>query len=347
MLAGELPGYVYQRDGHPNADLLATKCRELHGAERVAITSSGMSALSAVVLSQLVPGDHVIASDQLYGRSLTLLAREGPRWGLGCTLVDTCDLAAVAAARTPRTRLVVVETISNPRLHVADIAALAGLAHEAGALLLVDNTFATPALCRPLEWGADLVLESVTKLMNGHSDVILGLVAGRAALWERLPLVLSAWGLSSGPFDCWLAYRGLATLALRAARASDNALAAARFLRERPEVEQLDYPGLPDHPHHGLAARQFGGRFGAMVTVHLRGDRTTADAFIAAGQIPFCPSLGETATTLSHPVSTSQRGLTPSERARLGIRDSTIRLSIGIESPEYVIEALRTCLEST
>ncbi|MEO8165422.1 MAG: aminotransferase class I/II-fold pyridoxal phosphate-dependent enzyme, partial [Betaproteobacteria bacterium] len=199
LLAGELEGYVYQRDGHPNADAFADKVAALHRAERVAITSSGMAALSLAILTQLEPGDHVIVSEQLYGRSLLLFTQELNRLGIGSTRVDTCDPDATRNAIRSATKLLVVETISNPCLNVADIAALAEIAHAGQAKLLVDNTFATPVLCRPLEFGADLVMESVSKMMNGHSDIMLGALCGFERDWERVPLVLSAWGLASSP----------------------------------------------------------------------------------------------------------------------------------------------------
>ncbi|HND55755.1 MAG TPA: PLP-dependent transferase, partial [Pirellulaceae bacterium] len=250
LLSGTMPGYVYQRDGHPNADQFAAKCAELHVADRVAVTSSGMAALSAAVLSQLQAGDHIVVSDKLYGRSLLLFGAECARLGMSSTVVDTCDLAATARAIQPTTRMLVVETIANPLLQVADIGALAELCRPNQIKLLVDNTFASPALCRPLTLGADLVMESVTKMMNGHSDVMLGILAGGEHDWQRVPLVTSAWGLASSPFDCWLATRGLTTMALRMERACATALTAAEFLAGRGEVELVHYPGLSSHAQH-------------------------------------------------------------------------------------------------
>jgi cystathionine beta-lyase/cystathionine gamma-synthase len=341
LLGGRATGYVYSRDGHPNADQLAEACRALHGAERAAVTGSGMAALAAVALSQLQTGDHVVVSRHLYGRSLALLTGELQRLGVNSTVVDACDLDATAAAVQPATKLLVAETVTNPILRVSDIAALAEIAHRGGAKLLVDNTLASPALCRPVEYAADLVIESLTKIMNGHSDVLLGLLCGPASLWERVPGVISTWGLAAGPFDCWLALRGLQTLALRADRASANALALAEWLRTQPRIAKVHYPGLADHPDHALAVPQLGGRFGSMVTIDLVGGRRAADQFIAAARrVPFCPSLGELSTTLSHPQSTSHRGLTEEQRAALGITPGTVRLSIGIESPEFIVEAI-------
>jgi cystathionine beta-lyase/cystathionine gamma-synthase len=342
LLAGGERGYVYARDGHPNADMLAAKCAALHGAERAAIAATGMGALSVALLAELAPGDHVVLSKFVYGKTTQLVAVEGARWGLTHTVADATDLVATEAAFTSATKLLIVETIANPLVQVADISALAEIAHRRGAKLLVDNTFASPALCRPLELGADFVWESLTKMMNGHSDVLLGLLCGRERDWQRIPSVLSTWGLASPPFEAWLALRGLATLSLRMERASDNALAAAEFLSTQPVVAEVYYPGLASHPQHTLARRQFGERFGSMLSFRLRGGRAAADAFITqvAGEIPFCPSLGEVSTTLSHPDSTSHRGLSPEGRAALGIDGGTIRLSVGCESAAWVLAAL-------
>jgi cystathionine beta-lyase/cystathionine gamma-synthase len=342
LLGGANAGYVYARDGHPNAFLLAEKCRQLHGTERAAIAGTGMGALALLVLSELRPGDHVVLSNQLYGRTATLFAGEAARWDVTHSLVDACDLNAVRRVLTPKTRLVVIETISNPLLRVADLVGLSELAHAAGAALVADNTLAGPAVCRPKEHGVDWVMESVTKSMNGHSDVVLGLLCGDASRWERIGPTLSTWGLSASPFDCWLAFRGLSTLAVRAERACANALVVAESLVAAPGVEVVHYPGLAKHPDHGLAQRQFGDRFGSMVTFTLVGGTQAARAFIrAARQIPFCPSLGELSTTLSHPESTSHRSLTSEQRAALGITGGTIRLSVGIESPESIVAAVR------
>jgi cystathionine beta-lyase/cystathionine gamma-synthase len=343
MLGGKLPGYVYQRDGHPNAYLLAEKCRQLHGADRAAIAASGMGALAAALLSQLKAGDHCVVGSRVYGKTHVLFGAEASRLGIEMTTVDTCDLDATAAAFKPNTKLLLAETIANPLLEVADIAALAEIAHRRNAVLLIDNTFASPILCRPLERGADLVMESLTKTMNGHSDVILGLLCGREGVFERVPAVISAWGLSSSPFDCWLAERGLATAYLRIERACENALAVAEFLQTlKKQVERVFYPGLPDYPQHALAKKQFGNHFGTIVSFNLAAGRPAADAFIAAAkQIPFCPSLGELSTTLSHPETTSHRGLTTEQRAALDITGGTIRLSVGTESSEFIQSALK------
>lgn len=343
MLGGQEAGFVYQRDGHPNASVLAETCRQLHGAEEAIVAGTGMGALAIAFLSQLQAGEHVIVSRRVYGKSLTLFQQEGSRLGIQTTVVDTCDLAATAAAFRDNTRMLLVETIANPLLEVADIPALAKLTHDRGAILLVDNTFASPVVCQPLGLGADLVMESLTKMMNGHSDVILGLLVGKTKHWNRVPAVTSAWGLTSHPFDCWLASRGLMTLVVRMERACANALAVAEKLAARPQIKRVFYPGLPSDAGHTLATQQFrDGRFGSIVAFELAGGRAAADAFIAAvaERIPFCPSLGELSTTLSHPETTSHRGLQPEQRAALGITGGTIRLSVGIESYEFIRDAI-------
>lgn len=348
LLAGEVHGYIYSRDGHPNGDALAEKCRELHQADRAIACGSGMSALTAAILSQVQGGEHVVVSRHLYGRSLQLLGGEMQRYGIASTLVNASNLQEVAGACNGRTRMIVVETISNPLARVADLGGLAKIAHDCGAQLLVDNSFAGPTVCRPLELGADLVMESLTKIINGHSDVLLGLLCGREGVWQRVPEVVSVWGLSANPFDCWLTCRGLGTLALRAARAGENANEVARFLAERNDVEAVHFPGLAEHPDHALASRQFHGGFGTIVTFTLPGGIEAASRFIAAvsDRIPFSPSLGDLSTTLSHPQSTSHRGLSEEERNDLGIFGGTIRLSVGIESPAGILEALGGGLQS-
>lgn len=351
-LGGMEPGYVYQRDAHPNADDLARRCAELHRAERAAITSSGMSALALAQLALLRAGDHVVVSSLMYGKTIALLTTEAERLGIRSTLVDTTDLAATAAAVTPETRILVCETISNPLMRVADLRQLAELARQRQFALLVDNTFASPIVCRPLEWGADLAMESMTKIMNGHSDAMLGLLCGRERHWERMHRALTTWGLAAAPFDCWLVDRGLGTLYLRVVAACRTAERLALALQSSPGVAAVHYPGLTGHPDHQLAKDLFAsenGRplFGHMLAFELQGGLSAAERLISGLQhIHFCPSLGELATTLSHPASTSHRGMTPSARRSLGIGDGLIRLSVGLESPEFLenelLETIRT-----
>ncbi len=336
VLEGNQPGYVYQRGEHPNADMFGEKIRQLHRGERVAVASSGMGALVTALFAQLESGDHIVISNQLYGESTVLMESELSRLGITCSVADTWDLQQTADAFTGSTKLLVAETIANPLLRVTDIAALSKIAHERGAKLLIDNTFATPVFCQPLVLGADWVMESVTKMINGHTDATLGVLCGYERDWQRVPRVLRSWGLASSPWDCWLSSRGLATMHLRMGRAAENALSIANWLASCDEVQRVDYPGLQSHPDHQIAAKQFDGGFGNIVTFHLIGGRDAADGFIQRTQIPFCPSLGETFTTLSHPESTSHRAMAADQRSAIGIAGGTIRLSVGIESVEYI-----------
>ena len=340
MLEGDADGYVYSRDRHPNADMLSEKCRLLHGSDHAVIVSSGMAALGLALLSQTKQGDHIVVSHELYGRSTQLFLQEAPRLGITCSAVDTCDAQAVATAFTANTRLLIVETITNPMLRVVDIAALAELCHQHDVLLVVDNTFASPIVCRPHALGADLVVESMTKIMNGHSDGLLGLLTGTGDLWQRVADTRSIWGWAASPMDCWLVQRGLGTLALRAEKASANALAVATFLGEQPAVQSVSYPGLTDHPAHELSVQQFDDCYGSMVVFTLAGGINAARALIKATSIPFCPSLGEISTTLTHPATTSHRSLPEAECLTLGIEGGTIRLSVGIESADHIQDAL-------
>ena len=348
LLAGETEGFIYSRDGHPNSDMLAKECKACHAAEEAAITGSGMAALALALISQLKQGDHVVVSHQLYGRTLGLFTTEAARCGIDSTVVDTCDLASVERVIHDKTRLVITETIANPMLQVADIGGLAEIAHACHAQLLIDNTFASPVVCRPLELGADLVVESMTKIMNGHSDVILGCLCGNTASWDRVPLAASTWGLFASPHSCWLSLRGMATMGLRVGQATRTAREIAERLHGHPALSELHYPGLPDNPHRGLAQQQFSkvsgdDCYGNMITFRLAGNVEVVDKFIytLSPEIPFCPSLGDLKTTISHPESTSHRELSSSRRQELGIHPGTIRLSIGIESVDVIFAQLQ------
>ncbi len=334
--AGE-PGFIYARDAHPNARQLAASLAVAEGAAWAVVTGSGMAAISAILLATVEKGGRVVARNRLYGRTTQLLHQELARFGVQATFVDSNDLAAVARALETPARLLFVETLSNPLLRVADLDALGRLAHDRGCLFVVDNTFATPALTKPLERGADLVMESLTKMIGGHSDVTLGVVCGRGDLQAEITQVVSIWGLASNPFDCWLAERGLATLALRMRAALANAAALADWLAGQRGVSRVLYPGRPDHPDHELAGRVLQGGCGNMLCFDLAGGRDAVNRFLRrAGGVPFSPSLGHFATTCSHPASTSHRYVSPAERQRQGITDGLVRLSVGVEDLEAI-----------
>jgi len=330
---GREQGFTYGREGGPNAELLAAKIASLEGAECGLITSSGMSAVAAILLGLLKAGDHVVAGNQLYGRTLRLVTQELPRLGFATDVVDAADVAAVERAIRPETRLLLVEVVSNPLLRVPDIVELSALARARGVLLVVDNTFPTPLAFRPLALGASIVFHSVTKMLAGHSDLTLGAICAARELATPIREAVVTWGLNGSPFDCWLAERGMHTLELRVARANANAMALADFLARQPAVRRVLYPGRADHPDHAVARRLFGDQFGNMVTFEIAGGRDSVNRFMQAlPSIPFAPTLGDVSTIISHPAVTSHRGLTAAAREALGIREGTIRVSVGVEA---------------
>ena len=353
--SGPPRSFSYSRESNPTVATLERAVADLEGAEDAWAAASGMGAIFTTLWSLLAPGDHVLMAAEVYGGTYRAVAQELARFGVSFTQVDTTDLDAVRSALRPETRVLYVETISNPTLKVADLPALAELARLHGRCrLVVDNTFASPVLCRPLLLGADLVVESATKFMGGHGDVSLGVVAGSAELVTQVRRRGAVLGAMADPFAAWLVLRGLKTLALRVRRQSENALELARRLSAHPGVEKVYYPGLGAPAGH--AGRVLSGGFGAMVAFVLR-DGTAwghtvpgnAGASAAAGVPPaverfvrslklvrLVPSLGEVGTTISHPASTSHRAMPPEQRRRLGIVDTLIRVSVGAEDIEDI-----------
>jgi cystathionine beta-lyase/cystathionine gamma-synthase len=337
IMNGEEQGYIYARDAHPNGKHLAARLAALEGADWTLVNGSGMASISTIVLALVQQGQRIVASNRLYGRTTQLLEQELSRFGVQTTVVDCNDLDAVRTALQTPARLLFVETMSNPLLRMLDISALAELAHQHDCRLIVDNTFATPVLARPLELGADVVMESLTKMIGGHSDVTLGMIAGKGDLLQQVTATSSIWGFSANPFDCWLAERGLATLSVRMHAASANAAALAEWLATQPGVTQVLYPGRPDHPDHALAQRILHGSFGNMLCFELAGGREAVNRFMHnAPGIPFSPSLGHTSTTLSHPWTTSHRYASPALKRRQGITEGLVRLSVGVEEIEEI-----------
>lgn len=345
---GATDGFTYAREGHPNAETLAATLAWMEGADGGVVTGSGMAAIGAALLALLGTGDHIVAGDQLYGRSHRLITTDLPRMGVAATLVDATDRTAIENALRPETKAILVETVSNPALRVADVDGIADLAASRGATLIVDNTFTTPRAFRPFDHGAGVVVHSVTKLLAGHSDATLGFVSARHPEWlEQIRDMAITWGLTPSPFDCWLAERGLHTFELRYDRSESTAARLADALAQAPGVETVLYPGRPDHPDHERARALFGGRYGTMVTVRLEGGRDRANAFVrAAAPIPFAPTLGDVSTMISHPASSSHRRLTSGEREALGITEGLLRISVGVEEPDPLIEHLVRAAEA-
>ncbi|MGI9388873.1 MAG: trans-sulfuration enzyme family protein [Boseongicola sp.] len=339
-------GYTYAREGHPNADVLAALLDRMEKASGGTITSSGMAAVTVALLSVLKAGDHAIGADQLYGRSLRVMTEELPRLGVETSLIDPTDLAAAEAAIRPNTRLILVETVSNPTLRIADLDGLIALARKRNVTVAVDNTFPTPRGVQPLENGADIVLHSVTKLLAGHSDATLGYVVARDAdLNKRIAELSATLGVTPSPFDCWLAERGLYSFEMRYERAAGNALSLADALAEQPSVKRVFYPGRHDHPDHNRATQLLGGEGGNMVSFEIGGGRDAANTFVrAADSLNFAPTLGDIATTISHPASSSHRALSEADRNAIGITQGFFRVSVGCEAEETLLAAFADAL---
>jgi cystathionine gamma-synthase len=332
------PGFIYARDGHPNAYELAARMAAIEGCLWGQMCGSGMSALTAAILGLVQSGDRVVAGNRLYGRTVQLLGTELPKLGVNTTFVDANDSDEVSRALGAGARLLLVETLSNPLLRLTEVERLAHLAHQHETYMVVDNTFATPVLFKPIGAGADLVIESLTKMIGGHSDVTLGFVGGQdRKLQKAINQCATIWGLSSSPFDCWLALRGLETLPLRVKAASANALVLADWLVEQPGVKRVVYPGMDDHPDHELAKRTMNGAYGNMLAFEMAGGREGVNRFMReAPGIPFSPSLGHSSTTCSHPWTTSHRYVSSADKKRQGITDGLVRLSVGCEDIETI-----------
>ncbi len=337
---GEHTGYEYARTGNPTRTALQTALAALEGAEEAVAFASGLAAEDAV-FRLLSPGDHVVMADDVYGGTWRQIAQVHSRFGIEVTAVDLSDLDAVRAALRPRTRLIWAETPSNPLLKILDLAALAEVAHDHGARLAVDNTFATPALQRPLALGADLVVHSTTKYLGGHSDVVGGAVCTDTATASELAFLQNAVGAVPGPFDSWLTLRGVKTLEVRMARHSANAARVAAFLVGHPEVSSVSYPGLPDHPGHELAARQMSA-FGGMVSLRVRRGMAAARRIAEATELFFlAESLGGVESLIEHPGIMTHASVAGTS---LEVPDDLLRLSVGIETVEDLIADLDQAL---
>jgi cystathionine beta-lyase/cystathionine gamma-synthase len=333
--AGKWREFDYSRSGNPTRKNLETTLASLEGGCGALAFGSGMAA-TACVIASLSAGDHVVAAQDLYGGTYRLLHKVTDRAGIKFTHVDTTNVPNVAAAITPATRLVWIESPGNPLMSITDIAACADVAHQCGALLAVDNTFATPVLTRPLELGADISMHSATKYFGGHSDLVGGVLVVRdQTLFERLHFVQNATGGILGPFESFLCSRGLKTLELRVREQCRTAMNLAEWLRKRSQVSRVLYPGLADHPGHALAAKQMDGGFGAMLTFEMKGGFAAAKKFVESTELfQLAVSLGAVESLIEQPATMSHASYDPADRLKHGITDGLIRLSVGLEAYE-------------
>jgi len=342
---GDHKGYEYSRTHNPTRDALQKSLAALENGKFGLCFSSGMGAIDSVV-KLLQPGDEVVSTNDLYGGTYRIFTKVFQPLGINFKFVGMNDLKAVEDAITPKTRLIWVETPTNPMMSIIDIKAISAIAKKSNAILAVDNTFATPALQNPLDLGADLVMHSVTKYISGHSDVVMGaLVTSDQVLHERLMFLQNSCGATPGPQDCFLVLRGIKTLHLRMERHCSNGIAVANYLKSNPKVEKVYWPGFEDHPNHAVAASQMSG-FGGMISFTLKGDKME-DALRVLESLKLfalAESLGGVESLCGHPASMTHASIPAEERIKSGLKDTLIRLSVGIEDAEDLIEDLKQAI---
>lgn len=331
--SGAEEGMVYARFTNPTVTMMQTRLAALEGAEACVATASGMAAIMATVMALMSAGEHIVSSRSIFGATQQLFGTIFSRFGIETTFVDSSDSAAFAAAIRPNTRLLFIETPSNPLTEVLDIAALASVAHAAGVLLVVDNCFCTPALQLPLQLGADLVIHSATKYLDGQGRVLGGAVCGPKVLTDEVFKFLRTAGPTISPFNAWIILKGMETLSLRMHQQSANALALAQWLEKQPQVARVYYPGLASHPQHALAMKQQASG-GAIVAFEVKGERDAAWRVVDhCCLLSITANLGDTKTTITHPASTTHGRISPEARAASGIKEGLLRIAVGLESP--------------
>jgi cystathionine beta-lyase/cystathionine gamma-synthase len=341
---GQHKGFEYARTQNPTRSAVEANLAAIEGGRAAFAFASGMSAINAIV-ARYRTGDHVIVTDNTYGGTYRLFDKVLTRYGLSFSYVDTSDLVATERAFTRQTRLVFVETPTNPVMRLTDISAVAALSTQHGATLVVDNTFASPCLQRPIEFGADLVVHSTTKYLNGHSDSVGGVVvAAKDDDIEWLKFIQNSAGAILSPFDSWLVLRGTKTLTLRMAQHSINGQALAEFLAGHPKVRRVLYPGLPSHPQRELAARQMPHGFGGMLSFEVGSFEEARDVVNRCRLMALAESLGGVETLICHPATMTHASVPPERRAAIGLGDNLIRISAGIEDPQDLIDDLRQAL---
>lgn len=331
--SGAEEGMVYARFTNPTVTMMQDRLAALEGAEACVATASGMAAILSTVMALMKSGEHIVASRSIFGATQQLLGNILPRFGIETTFIDSPDSAAFAAAIQPNTRILFIETPSNPLTEVLDMTALAGVAHAGGVLFIVDNCFCSPALQKPLAWGADLVIHSATKYLDGQGRVLGGAVCGPKNLIDEIFKFLRTAGPALSPFNAWVILKGMETLALRMQQQSANALKLAHWLEQQPQVVRVHYPGLASHPQHALAMRQQA-TGGAIVAFEVHGGREAAWRVVDNCKLlSITANLGDTKTTITHPASTTHGRISPEARAASGIGEGLLRIAVGLESP--------------
>lgn len=344
--AGLEPGYIYTRIGNPNMTELQERMASLENGEDAVSTCSGMAAISTALLSILKQGDHIVASDMLYGCTYDLISQMLPDFGIEVSFVNVADTQALRKTMRTNTKALYIETPANPTMKIIDIRAAADISHEYGAYLVVDNTFMTPYLQRPLELGADIVVHSATKYLGGHGDLVSGVIVGPEHLTSKMKKrYLKDLGGIPSPFDTWLLARGIKTLGVRMDRHCQNAMQVAEFLVDCPQVATVYYPGLSSHPQHELAKKQMDG-FGGMVSFDLKGGLAAGCTLMNnVEMISLAVSLGSVDSLIEHPASMTHACIPQEERLAAGLLDGLVRLSVGIEDVEDIISDLKQALE--
>jgi methionine-gamma-lyase len=348
MFKGERPGYIYGRTRNPTQTIFEERMASLEGGEAAMATGSGMAAISSVMLTLLSAGDEAVIDHTLYGNTFAYFTRALPRFGIVVRLSDFTRPETLAAQVNSKTRVIFFETPGNPSLRVIDIGAIVKIGRSCGATVIVDNTFATPALQRPIELGVDMVVHSATKYLGGHGDLLGGVVVGAADTLGNVRATGLRWitGATLSPFNCFLLLRGLKTLELRMERHSASALAVAKMLAEHRKIVQVSYPGLPSFPQYELARKQMAGA-GGLISFELDGGMTSAMALMNRLKlVTRAVSLGDAETLIQHPASMTHAIYGAEERARHGIRDGLLRLSIGLENIDDIIDDLEQALDA-
>lgn len=331
--SGAEEGMVYARFTNPTVTMMQTRLAALEGAEACVATASGMAAILATVMALMKSGEHIVSSRSIFGATQQLFGTILARFGIETTFIDSTDSAVFAAALRPNTRLLFIETPSNPLTEVLDIAALAAVAHAGGVLLVVDNCFCSPALQQPLKLGADLVIHSATKYLDGQGRVLGGAVCGPKTLTDEVFKFLRTAGPTISPFNAWVILKGMETLSLRMKQQSANALELAQWLEQQPQVARVYYPGLSSHPQHALAMKQQASG-GAIVAFEVKGEREAAWRVVDnCHLLSITANLGDTKTTITHPASTTHGRISPEARAASGIKEGLLRIAVGLESP--------------